>query len=96
MYDTDGGRPVPPELQAVAGEFEEILPGGLYAKDEADRTDVYLKTSDSKTGSMELIIVTGQGTFALVDLPPGEIAKLGRWLASAAMDRKRQWEASKA
>jgi hypothetical protein len=69
---------------------EEMFEGGVYAPD-GERTDFYLKvgtacgTEPGKV-AVELVVVTGNATFSVVDCPPEAVKRLGRWLAEVAKE----------
>jgi hypothetical protein len=68
-------------------EVEHMLPGGIYWEgddSEGDRTDVSLvECGTGEPGNpftFMLTITTGNGSYNLCALLPGDVKRLGKWL----------------
>lgn len=70
---------------------EYSFPGGIYPPNQEGRADITLRETGSDlpmvegtTTTFELSIVSGNGVFSLVEIPPRTLLELGKWLQRIA------------
>lgn len=71
---------------------EYLMDGGVESKD-GDRTDFYLKECGPGVNegegiplTLDLTIVTGNGTFTITEIAPNDVVRIGNFLKSVARE----------